>query len=131
MEINDIENLEQIHRLFLAFGSAASTVTETTTNEYVRQIDGRPSSHVKRVVEKFIDGKIPDQSLDFPPKPAQFGRALYLEPYQGYAEQEWFRQKIAMGDAALPKPEKHEKMSKKTSEGMKQLAAALKTPEDE
>lgn len=101
---NDIRNLEHIHRLFLAFGSASSTVTEPVANEYVRQIDGRPESHVSRVVDKFIAGKVSGQDLNFPPKVPMFSRALDAEPYIGEEEQAWLQRKKAM---ALPRPERY------------------------
>lgn len=126
------ENLRLIERLFEAFNSGAATVTKPIINEFARQVDGRPISHVKRVVEKFIDGKIPGQSYDFPPSPAKFGNALLLEPYHGQEEQEWAKARITAGKPiALPQPGKPaEKMSARTAEGMRQLAASLKTPEE-
>ena len=101
--------------------------------EFLRMVEDQPAGRVGRVVERFIRGQVPYQSLTKPPTTAQFGKELEGEGFHGEEEHNWMRAQIQAETATerrLPSPEPRQNYPNLGAE-MRKLADSLKTPEDE
>ena len=129
----DDDNIRLIRDMLKRYGTAGDRVKKEEIDEMIQRVIGYPTSLVERVVDKFLTGTVPGQSLDFPPSCTRFAHTLQSEPFIGAEEQAFALTRIRAESATeprLPSPEPKQEYPNLGAE-LKQLAASIKTPPEQ